>query len=346
MWQVIGQDRAVELLRRSLENGRLAHAYLFTGQPHVGKMTLAVNLAQALNCEKEERPCGECKSCLRIAAGNHPDVQIIGRLTGADAGDGSSKKEIGIAQIRELQHSAALQPYEGKYRVYIIDGAEYLNEESANCLLKTLEEPPPTVLFILLAVHENRLLPTIVSRCQRLGLFPHPASVIEKALVTHWQVAPEKARLLSRLCRGGIGWAVSALRDEGLLEAHSQNLDRLLELTDASLQQRFSFAAGLAAQYSKGRSSVEETLNLWQEWWRDVLLVKEDCSQFVTNIDREAGLRSYAECYNLIDVRGFMEAVRAALQQLEQNANPRLVLEVLMLNMPARNEKNIEVYKR
>src|SRR4030042_5183709 len=249
MWQVIGQDRAVDLLRRSLENGRLAHAYLFTGQPHCGKMTLGINLAQALNCENEERPCGECKSCLRITAGNHPDVQIIGRLSGADAGGGSSKKEISISQIRELQHFAALQPYEGKYRVYIVDGAEYQNEESANCLLKTLEEPPPNVLFILLAGNENRLLPTIVSRCQRVELFPLPASVIEKALVAHWQVAPEKARLLSRLCRGGIGWAVSALRDESLLEAHYQNLNSLLELTDARLQQRFSFAASLASQY-------------------------------------------------------------------------------------------------
>ena len=346
MWQVIGQDRAVELLGRSLENGRLAHAYLFTGQPHVGKMTLAINLAQAPNCENEKRPCGECKSCLRIEGGNHPDVQLIGRLSGAEAGDGSSKKEISISQIRELQHFAALQPYEGKYRVYIIDGAEYLNEESANCLLKTLEEPPPNVLFILLAVNENRLLPTIVSRCQRVELFPLSASVIEKALVAHWQVAPDKARLLSRLCRGGIGWAVSALRDESLLEAHSQNLDRLLELTDAGLRQRFSFAASLASQYSKSRDSVEETLNLWLEWWRDVLLVREGCAQFITNIDRETGLREYVECYNLIDIRGFIEAIRAALQQLEQNANPRLVLEVLMLNMPGRNEKNIEVYKR
>jgi DNA polymerase-3 subunit delta' len=346
MWQVIGQDRAVDLLGRSLENGRLAHAYLFTGQPHVGKMTLAVNLAQALNCEKEERPCGECKTCLRIASGNHPDVQIIGRLSGTDTGDGSSKRDIGIAQIRELQHSAALQPYEGKYRVYIIDGAEYLNEESANCLLKTLEEPPPNVLFILLAVHEDRLLPTIVSRCQRVELFPQPASVIEKDLAAQWQVVPEKARLLSRLCRGGIGWAVSALRDESLLEAHSQTLDRLLELTDASLQQRFSFAAGLALQYGKSRNSVEETLVLWLEWWRDVLLVKEGCIQFIINVDREKGLREYAQCYNLMDVRGFIEIIRAALQQLEQNANARLVLEVLMLNMPNRNEKNTEVCKR
>ncbi len=322
------------MLRRSLESGRLAHAYLFIGQSHVGKMTLAVNLAQALNCEREERPCGECQSCLRIAAGSHPDVQIITRLSGAEAGDGSSKKEITISQIRELQHSAALQPYEGRNRVYIIDGAEYLNEESANCLLKTLEEPPPTVFFILLTVNDTRLLPTIVSRCQRVELFPLSAPTIEKALVEHWQAQPQKARVLSRLCRGGIGWAVSALRDESLLEARSLSLDRLLELPEVSLEHRFSFAAHLASQYARSRDTVEETLNLWLEWWRDVLLVKAGCAQFITNIDRQAGLQTYADFCSFSGIRDFMEAIREASRQLELNANPRLVLEVLILSLP------------
>jgi DNA polymerase-3 subunit delta' len=334
MWQVIGQSRAVELLRRSLESERLSHAYLFVGQPHVGKTTLAINLAQALNCEQETRPCGQCRSCLHIAAGNHPDVQSIGRMANAEPGQASTKKEISIAQIKELQRSAALQPYEGRYRVFIIDGAEYLNEESANCLLKTLEEPPPRVLFILLTVNDGRLLPTIVSRCQRIELFPLPAEVIEQALMEQWQVAPEKARVLSRLCRGSIGWAVSASRDESLVLERSQRLDELLGLNDAGLDQRFAFAARLAAQFSKSRDSVEEVLDLWLGWWRDVILAREGCARFIINIDRETALRSLAECYNMAGIRGFMEAIREAVVQLGQNANPRLVLEVLMLNLP------------
>ncbi len=334
MWQVIGQSKAVELLRRSLQNERLSHAYLFVGQPHVGKTTLAINLAQALNCEQAERPCGQCRSCLRIAAVNHPDVQSIGRMANVEPGQASTKKEISIAQIKEIQRSAGLQPYEGRHRVFIIDGAEYLNEESANCLLKTLEEPPPRVLFILLTVNDGRLLPTIVSRCQRVELFPLPAEVIEQALMEQWQVAPEKARVLSRLCRGSIGWAASASRDESLVLERSQRLDELLGLNDAGLDQRFAFAARLAAQFSKSRDSVEEVLDLWLGWWRDVILAREGCAQFITNIDRETALRSHAECYSMAVIRGFMEAIRETVMQLGQNANPRLVLEVLMLSIP------------
>jgi DNA polymerase-3 subunit delta' len=346
MWQVIGQSRALELLKRSLESERLSHAYLFVGEPHVGKMTLAVNLAQALNCEQVEQPCGQCRSCLHIAAGNHPDVQLIGRMANADSSETGTKKEISIAQIKEVQRSAGLQPYEGRHRVFIVDGAEYLNEESANCLLKTLEEPPPKVLFILLTVNDIRLLPTIVSRCQRVELFPLPASVIEQALIEHWQVAPEKVRVLSRLCRGGIGWAVSASRDESLIQERSQRLDELLGLNDASLDQRFTFAARLAAQFGKSRDSVGEMLELWLGWWRDVLLTKEGCTQFITNIDRETVLHSYAERYSLTGIRGFIEAIREAVVQLEQNANPRLVLEVLMLNIPSKGERKDKVPQR
>jgi DNA polymerase-3 subunit delta' len=336
MWQVIGQSKAVDLLRRSLESGRLSHAYLFVGQPHVGKMSLAINLAQALNCENEERPCGQCKSCLRIASGVHPDVQVVGRLAGADSGEAGAKKEISISQIKELQRSAGLQPYEGKHRVFIIDGAEYLNEESANCLLKTLEEPPPNVLFILLTVNDNRLLPTIVSRCQRVELYPLHAGVIEQALIERWQVTPEKAKLLSRLCRGGIGWAVSAAQDEKLTEERSLRLSELIELVDDGLEHRFAFASKLAAQFSKSRDSVEEALGLWLEWWRDILLVKEECAQLITNVDHKETLNRHAKRYSLTEIRDFIEAIRTAWEQLEQNANPRLVLEVLMLSIPAK----------
>ena len=343
MWQVIGQSRAVELLRRSLNSERLSHAYLFVGQPHVGKMTLAINLAQALNCEQAERPCGKCRSCLHIAAGNHPDVQVLSRTTNAAPGEASTNKEISIAQIKEVQRSAALQPYEGRHRVFIIDGAEYLNEESANCLLKTLEEPPPKVLFILLTVNDGRLLPTIISRCQRVELFPLPASVIEQALIEHWKVTPEKARVLSRLCRGGIGWAVCAAQDESLVQERSQKLDELVSLNDASLDQRFAFAARLAAQFAKNRDSVEEMLELWLEWWRDAILTKEGCIQFITNVDKEAILHNHAECYNVIGIRGFIEAIREAHKQLEQNANPRLVLEVLMLSIPNKGDRKNRV---
>jgi DNA polymerase-3 subunit delta' len=342
MWNVIGQPKAVELLRYSLERGRLAHAYLFAGQPHVGKTTLAINLAQAVNCEQEPVPCGQCTSCLRIAAGKHADVQIIGRLSDNSSGDAGPRKEISIGQIRELQQAAALRPYEGKHRVFIIDGAEHLNEESANCLLKTLEEPPPDVLIILLAANDARLLPTIISRCQRVELTPVPVNTIEQELIENRQTEPDRAKILSRLCRGGIGWAISATVDERLLQERSLRLNELQELATASLVKRFDFAARLAAQFSKNRDSVEEVLRLWLDWWRDLLLVKEDCGDLITNADQEVTLVRHSEDYSLADIRQFIEAIRAALKQLEQNANPRLVLEVMMLSIPNRYEERIK----
>ena len=336
MWNVIGHPGAVALLSRSLDAGRLAHAYLLVGQPHAGKTTLALSLAQALNCEQEERPCGRCSSCVRIATGKHADVQVIGRLADSSSGQGPPRKEIGISQIRELQKAAALQPYEGTHRVFIVDGAEYLNDESANCLLKTLEEPPQGVFIVLLTVNDAALLPTIVSRCQRIELLPIAPHVVEQALVAQWQVAPEKARVLGRLCRGGIGWAISALLDESVVEERSVRLAELQGITAAGLEQRFDFAARLAAQFSRDRDSVREVLGLWVEWWRDLLLASAGCVQLATNLDQQATLLQQSGDYALSEIRASIEAIRVALRQMEQNANARLALEVLMLSIPSR----------
>jgi len=332
MWNVIGQPGAVELLRHSLDIKRLAHAYLFVGRAHVGKMTLAVCLAQALNCERGSEPCGQCRPCRRIAESKHADVQILSRL--ADDGKGT-KKNISIDQIRALQQSAGLQPYEGRHRVFIIDGAEHLNEEAANCLLKTLEEPSPNVLIILLAASGDALLATIISRCQSIELRPVPAHIIEQALVELREVEPERARLLSRACRGAIGWSFSATDDEKLMTERSRRLEELQGVATSGLNQRFTYAAKLATQFAKSRETAAEILGLWLDWWRDILLTKEGCDQFITNIDHEAELRRCAEAYSLTGIRDFIKAIRTACHQLEQNANARLALEVLMLNVPA-----------
>ena len=324
MWQVIGQDKAVNLLRRSLDEGHLAHAYLFIGPKHVGKMTLALNFAQALNCSAEDKPCGHCRSCRLIASGNHPDVQIIAK----------AEKEIGIGQIKELQHQVNLKPYEASYRVFIIDGAEYLSEEGANSLLKTLEEPPPKTVFILLARNESLILPTILSRCQRLELLPLPVPLLERALIERWGMAPERAGVLARICRGEIGWAISALTDEKLLRERLDNLAGLVEIAGFEINERFAFAAQLATQFTKDREQAEDLLSLWLTWWRDLLLIKNERADFITNIDQIELLRSRARYYSLAQIRTVIKAIQETMRALEQNANPRLALEVLMLNIP------------
>jgi len=333
MWRVIGHPRAVELLDNSLKRERLSHAYLFVGPAHVGKMTLAVSLAQALNCEAEDPPCGECQACRRIEAGKHADVQVIGLTYDRNAA-GRLRTEISIDQIRELQHTASLPPYEGRKKVFIIDGAECLNMEAANCLLKTLEEPPSYVLLILLAVNDRVLLPTIVSRCQRIELGPLSCDLVERTLIEREGIAPEKARVLARLCGGGIGWAFSASAEERLLQEHAERATELLDFLTVSFEERFAYAAQLASQFGRNRQAVTEVLDLWLSLWRDLLFIRVGCADLITNIDCQERLLQLAQSYSLMQIVGFIGSIRAARWQLERNANPRLALEVLMLDIP------------
>jgi len=337
MWQVVGQPNAIKLLERSIEMGQLSHAYLFVGPPHVGKLTLALNLAQVVNCGAAAPPCGECTSCRRIAASKHADVQIIGLIS-------EEKREIGIEQIREMQTAASLPPYEGRHKVFIFDKAEFLSHEAANCLLKTLEEPSPQVLLVLLTARESALLPTIVSallptivsRCQRVELRPLPVTLTKEALIEDYGVAGDRAELLARLSDGCFGWALLTMHDEKILEERSRRLATLVDLSYASLKQRLAYAAELAAQFSRSREEVEEVLALWLQWWHDLLLVKGGDGKLVANIDQQSTLIQQAKHLSARQVMDFIYHLQVTHEQLEQNANPRLALEVLMLSMPGK----------
>jgi DNA polymerase-3 subunit delta' len=320
MWQVVGHKWAVELLERSLANGRTAHAYLLLGLPQIGKTTLALNFAQALNCLDEGKPCGQCRSCLKIAHSNHPDVRVIEAVNGT----------IKIDQIRAMQREVALSPHEGRWKVYVIRQMERATTEAANCLLKTLEEPPAQVILILTASDIDQLLPTIISRCQVLNLRPPSVLLVQKALEERWSIDPERARLLARLSGGRLGWAVRASEDEAILRKRERRLDEMVELMEQRRVEHLRYAQRL----SKSPDGLREVLDLWLIWWRDLLLIKGDSSTEVTNIDREATLRSQARGYTLTQVRDFIAALRAAVWQLEHNANARLTLEVLMLSLP------------
>lgn len=343
MWRIIGQDRAVSLLRSSLEKASISHAYLFTGPPHIGKMTMALELAQALNCESAEPPCGECNSCRKIKREKHADVQIIGLLTNGDNGSDKSKAEIGIEQIRQLQHSANLPPFEGKCKVFIIDGANYMTIEAANCLLKTLEEPESRVVIILLADKSGLIPETVISRCQWLKLSAVAHEKVQESLGSQWGTEPQKAQLLSRLCKGCIGWAISAVENEELLVDHCEMRNRIHDIIYGSNEERFAYATKLATQFSKKKDAVHGELGGWLDLWRDALLMKVGSGESIINIDFEDNLRQWAEEYSLYEIRKFISDIQEAGEQLRQNASPRLVLEVMMLNIPARKRERIAI---
>ncbi len=334
MWSVDGQDHILRQLEPSLRQGRLAHAYLLTGPPRVGKLTLAMDLARSVNClQGPGVPCQECVQCSRIAGGLHADVRVI-RVTQRDE-SGPTRTVIGIGDVREALRQTSLKPYEGASIVIIFDGAELMSEEAANALLKALEEPPPQVLLMLLTTDADALLSTIRSRCRLLELKPTPRERIAEKLAAEYGAEPELAERLALLSRGCLGWAINALQTPEVLEQREADMEQISEVCRAGLLQRFNYANEMAGWFSRDRAAVKDLLFLWLQWWRDLVLIKEGCEQFAGNPDLLPQLRAQASGVSTRQVVDFLKSLHNTLDALDSNANPRLALEMLMLDLPA-----------
>lgn len=349
-YTVVGQDPAVRILTAAVAGERVAHAYLFAGPAHTGKALTAMQFAQALNCTDDAPPCGACRSCEKIAAGTHPDVEVvgIGAVCIEDSHDHAkdNSRDIRICQVRRIEQIVSRAPYEGRRRVIIIDPADALNVASISALLKTLEEPPPYVVFLLVTSAEEVVLDTIRSRARRVAFGGQPRELIERTLRTHWGAEPENAAEIARLAGGRVGWAIAAHRDTKLLEKRDEILDRCEMLAQAGLAQRFGFAGTLGSGYSRDRSGAQATLELWQEWWRDILLVAAGREAQVTNTARLDTLRSLAAQASVRSTVTALRAIADARQQLIENASPTLTLEAMMLSLPQLKPNNVAVRLR
>src|SRR5579863_9008233 len=217
-WGIVGHEHAISTLRRAIISERVRHAYLFTGPEHIGKALLARRFAQTLLCTggpdptvAPQSPCNTCLSCRKVMHKNHPDVHYIARP--------ADRQFILIDQVRALQSDTSRKTLEGRRNVFIIDGMHEMNVQSANCLLKTLEEPEPDVVLLLTAPDPAQLLPTILSRVQQVPMNLLTTSQIKSALEHQWEVEPGEATLIAALAAGRMGWAVQAVKDEEMLAA-------------------------------------------------------------------------------------------------------------------------------
>jgi DNA polymerase III subunit delta' len=334
-WPVIGHEWALGLLEHAIASGHLHHAYLFAGPSQVGKTTVALAFAQALLCERGAGfPCGECRTCQRIAQGRYPDVQAIV----------AGKSTIQIEQIRALQGDAALSPLEGRYRVFIIPEIERASLPAANALLKTLEEPPPQVVMLLTSTRRDQVLPTVLSRCQIIALRPLPLDQIQATLERRWAADPERAALLARLSSGRLGWALLAHREPSLWLTRARSFDDLLSLTTAGYVDRLACADTLsrlplgadarALKDTPAGNTLEITLGYWVSWWRDIWLIQHGLAEAIVNLDRRLQLSQQADLFKTEQVESALTDLLETLRRLRANVNARLALDVLALRMP------------
>ena len=333
MWSTVGQDHILSQLRASLSDDRLAHAYLFIGPASVGKMCLAIDLAKAVNClDDGPDPCGECNQCVRIIRGHHADVRIVS-IVEKDS-DRPTRTVIGIDDVKDILHQTNLKPFEGLCTVIIFDGAENLSQEASNALLKTLEEPSPQVLIILLTNSEETILGTILSRCRSYRLRTSSKEAMQSFLNDGYSSDRDQCEMIARISRGCVGWAIRAVTDPQVLQQREADLDHILDTMKSGLYEKFNYANEMALEFGRDRTAVKEVLYLWKSWWRDLLLVKNVGEDHVLSLHRLGTLTDQSFQLTTDDIVDFVKLIDHTLFALNHNANTRVSFENLMINMP------------
>ncbi len=318
--QILGHEQQKEILRRALANGKVAHAYLFSGQDGIGKRLMAMALARAIVC-LEQRGCGNCRACRKIDHQNHPDLHIL-------EPDGNSIK---IEQIRVLQRELNLKPLEAPCKICIIEQADTMTVGAANALLKTLEEPRGDTLIILLSTQPNRLLETIRSRCQPLPFIRHPNSRIQAELEKQLGIDSAESHVLAALSEGSFKKAFGKDRDL-YLEQRRQLLKTLTGLSSGSILPILDFAEQLAAD----KTVLPDILEIFQAFYRDVLMTLQGRSdEELVNLDLKEKILMVSGRENVSTILDKLEALIEIRRQLDRNVNRQLALEVLLLKLAA-----------
>jgi DNA polymerase III subunit delta' len=344
-WPVWGNTAAVSALRHALAAGALGHAYLITGPPGVGRETLAMALAMAVNCERvtpgvtsetETAPCGVCRSCRHIARGIHPDVRVISLATQAAEAErkGTRNASITIDTIRDLKDEAYQRPNEGRKRVYLIAQAEALNDASVSALLKVLEEPPAHVLFLLVAPSADAVLPTIRSRCQPVAMHALPRAVVADWLVAEHGAEAETAARVAALAGGRPGAALTLLAEPERAAGQTEGVETFLAMMETGGIAPFRAIDALEKRWKNGgeeRAAVMMELDTWLGCWRDALLIAVGQRALVTHRAQMARLEKFA-AWPLPALHTALAAVEEAVVRLDRNVNPRLALEAMVVS--------------
>lgn len=312
-------------LQQSIAHGRIRHGYLLVGAQSVGKETLARQFAMALNCQHPSiKPCGECSPCRRIISGNHPDVLYTQRESETSA--------LKIEELRGMMQKLALKPFESRFRIAIFRDFDMAQPRAQDALLKTLEEPSPHAILILLAKSLEPILPTITSRSQMIHLRPAPVETIYAALMREFDADADQARLLAHLSAGRMGWAINALRSPEVLSQRGGAFDLLHDLLAKNRVERFKLSDDL----SKDKAALITLLELWLSFWRDAFLIAENTGLAPTNIDQLDALKRLSKRLTAGEAAAALTATRKTIGTLtDTNANARLALDVMLLDYPA-----------
>ena len=320
---IIGHEQIITHLRSAIALDMVSHAYILNGPEYSGKMMLAEAFAMALQCEGEgERPCLECRSCRQAMDHNQPDIIYVSH---------EKPNTIGVDDIRtQINNDIVIKPYSSRYKVYIVDEAEKMNQQAQNALLKTIEEPPAYAVILLLTTNADSFLQTILSRCITLNLKAVKEDVIRDYLMKHYQIPDYQADVCAAFSQGNVGKAVQLASSEDFGELKASVLQLVKRLDDIDL---YEFG-GAIKQIGEYKLQINDYFGLITIWFRDVLYMKatNDVNGLifkdeVYDIKRQAAKRSYQ------GIEIILKALDTAKLRLNANVNFDLTLELLLLTI-------------
>jgi len=319
---IYGHEKKIKILQKTLAQKRTGHAYLFSGISAIGKRTLAREFIKAINCEKSDLlddSCNECASCRKIQRACHPDIFFV-------EADG---QYIRIDSIRQIQERTKCKPLEAKRRAFIIDDADKMNEQSANALLKMLEEPSSSNILILVTARPYSLPQTIISRCQHMRFNPLSSETVAKFLISEMEMDNQKALLLAALSGGSIGNALDLNKDD--IIAYRTELLNLLSTTNRN--DPFSLI-NLASFLGQKKKEIRQGLNILNTFFRDVLVFKEvRKNEMLINQDNSSFISACAARLSGEQILKNMEQIEKAEAIIEQNVNKSLTLETMAFKL-------------
>ncbi len=316
--EIWGNGRLIRHLRSAVQNNRTSHAYLFIGGAGAGKKLITNTFAKYLLCSNRgDEPCGVCESCRVFDSGNHPDVIHVT----------SPKKTLGVDEIRgQILETVDVKPYHYEKKVYILHAAHTMTVQAQNALLKTLEEPPAYAVFLLLAETTELFLPTVLSRTVTLKINPLTEGELCRYLVEKDFMAEEEAAFFAAYGQGRIGHALALLEDEAFRRMREDVLLKMSKLPSMRLSE-----ALLLAKEWEGFKNDPRLLDIIGLWYRDLMIIKAvKDERFLIQKDKKKMLYSADSLEGLAKKAA---AVTKAKERLMQNANFRLTLEVMLMEL-------------
>lgn len=319
---IIGNEQVKDYLQNALTTETVSHSYIFSGEDGVGKGLFAEEFAKMLQCSAQtEKPCGHCRSCIQAASHNHPDIIYVQH---------EKPGTIGVDDIRKgLVNDIQIRPYQGSYKIYIIDEAEKLSIQAQNAMLKTIEEPPAYGIVLLLTSNLSTFLPTIRSRCVELSVRP-VTDVEEDAYLRSRGVPPEKIPSIIRFTRGNLGKALKMAGSDDFMDM-IQKLQSVLKQVHSMNTEQLIQTVALLGTY---QSEIKDCLDFIEQWYRDVLLFKATNDMNLLIFQEEGfELKRAVQRISYEGIEAILQAIQRARRRLDANVNFDLTIQLLLETM-------------